>query len=162
MAAPRSREWSREWTVNGLANRARFAYPPAVMNPGLRNGHVSRRTLITAGMAGFLAAATRPLRASPVLVVPEVDSLSLQVIVDSGTFGPFLPDLDLPGLKVQRAGNGGPPHMPRMLPRALLGEFGLSILGESMRGRSRHRVLVDFGYSTEAMKNNLFLLGIDT
>ncbi len=132
------------------------------MNLGLGNGRASRRTVITAGMAGFMAAATRPLRAGPVLVVPEVDSLSLQVIVDSGTFGPFLPDLDLPGLQVQRAGNGGPAHMPRMLPHALLGEFGLSILGESMRGGSRHRVLVDFGYSTEAMKNNLLLLGIDT
>jgi 7,8-dihydropterin-6-yl-methyl-4-(beta-D-ribofuranosyl)aminobenzene 5'-phosphate synthase len=51
--------------------------------------------------------------------------------------------------------------MPRMLPRALLGEFGLSILAESSLGKAQRRVLVDFGYSVEAMTNNLALLGID-
>jgi 7,8-dihydropterin-6-yl-methyl-4-(beta-D-ribofuranosyl)aminobenzene 5'-phosphate synthase len=113
------------------------------------------------GALGLLAAATRPLRAKPAFAVPEVDTLSLQVIVDSATFGPFLPNLDLPGMKVLRAGNGGPPHMPRMLPQALMGEFGLSILGESKRGELGRRVLVDLGYSAEVMRNNLTLLGID-
>jgi len=126
-----------------------------------KNCRVSRRSVIAAGAAGLLAAAIRPLRAKPAFAVPEVDRLSLQVIVDSGTFGPFLPNLDLPGLQVLRAGNGGPPHMPRMSPHALMGEFGLSILGESQRGELRRKVLVDFGYSTEVMTNNLTLLGVD-
>jgi 7,8-dihydropterin-6-yl-methyl-4-(beta-D-ribofuranosyl)aminobenzene 5'-phosphate synthase len=103
----------------------------------------------------------RPLHAKSTLEIREVDHLSLQVIVDSGTFGPFLPDLDLPGLKVQRAGNGGPAQVQRMLPHVLLGEFGLSILGESILNNLQRRVLVDFGYSVEAMTNNLELLGID-
>jgi 7,8-dihydropterin-6-yl-methyl-4-(beta-D-ribofuranosyl)aminobenzene 5'-phosphate synthase len=95
------------------------------------------------------------------LAVPEVDSLSLQIVTDAAVFGPFLDNLDLPGMTVIRAGNGGGPALPRMLPHALLGEFGLSILGESNRGSERRRVMVDFGYSREVLANNLKLLGID-
>jgi 7,8-dihydropterin-6-yl-methyl-4-(beta-D-ribofuranosyl)aminobenzene 5'-phosphate synthase len=131
------------------------------MHFDLRNRRASRRSIVAAGALGLLAAATRPLRARPGFAAPEVDSLSLQVIVDSATFGPFLQNLDLPGMTVLRAGNGGPLHMPRMLPHALMGEFGLSILGESTRGELRRRVLVDLGYSAEVMANNLALLGID-
>lgn len=132
------------------------------MNATLQDHRLTRRSVIATTVAGLATLAMRPSHAKATLAVREVDSLSLQVIVDSGTFGPFLPDLDLPGLKVQRAGNGGPAQMPRMLPRILLGEFGLSILGESTLDKVRRRVLVDFGYSVEAMANNLELLGIDT
>lgn len=123
--------------------------------------HASRRTVLAAGLCACL---TRPASAgapAPLLAVPEVDALTLQVLDDSTTFGPFLPDLDLPGLKVVRAGNGGPERQPRMLPRALTGEFGLSILAESQRAGQARRVLVDFGYSREVLANNMALLGID-
>jgi len=123
--------------------------------------HFTRRTMIAGGATGLLAATLRAAPPKPALTVPEVDSLSLQVVTDAATFGPFLDDLDLPGMKVIRAGNGGPPHMPRMLPHALLGEFGLSILGDSTLGGQRRRVMVDFGYSREVLANNLALLGID-
>ena len=119
----------------------------------------TRRTVLAAGAAVALAAPIAS--AAPLLKVPEVDRLRLQVVTDAATFGPFLPNLDLPGMTVIRAGNGGPPHAPRMLPRALLGEFGLSILAESQAGAQTRRVLVDFGYSREVLANNLALLGID-
>jgi 7,8-dihydropterin-6-yl-methyl-4-(beta-D-ribofuranosyl)aminobenzene 5'-phosphate synthase len=121
---------------------------------------VSRRLVVTAGLIGLLSGPLRATGTTPPLVVPEVDRLTLQVAVDASTFGPFLPNLDLPGMKVIRAGNGGP-QVPRMLPRALLGEFGLSILAESQRSGQSRRVLVDFGYSRETLANNLSLLGID-
>ena len=142
----------------------------------MRNPHlVSRRSVVAASVMGLAAGAVRlgaappplppplptPPPPLPRLQVPEVDALSVQVVDDAATFGPFLPNLTLPGMTVIRAGNGGPPHAPRMLPHALLGEFGLSILAESERaGRSR-RVLVDFGYSREVLANNFALLGID-
>ena len=118
----------------------------------------TRRTMLAAGLLGLLAGSRRAVAAPP-LVVPEVDGLTLQVVDDAATFGPFLPDLDLPGMTVRRAGNGGPPGS-HMSPRALLGEFGLSILATSRRGDTTRRVLIDFGYSREAMANNLALLGI--
>jgi 7,8-dihydropterin-6-yl-methyl-4-(beta-D-ribofuranosyl)aminobenzene 5'-phosphate synthase len=120
----------------------------------------TRRSVLGAGAIGLLAAATRSTAEKPVLAVPEVDSLSLQVVTDNATFGPFLDNLDLPGMKVLRTG-GGPAHMPRMLPHALLGEFGLSIVGESRLAGQVRRVMVDFGYSREVLANNLALLGID-
>jgi 7,8-dihydropterin-6-yl-methyl-4-(beta-D-ribofuranosyl)aminobenzene 5'-phosphate synthase len=76
---------------------------------------------------------------------PVVDSLTLQVIVDNAVFGPFLPNLDRPGLKVLRGAPGGGGRMSR---RTLMAEFG-------------RRVLVDFGYTPEALANNLALLGVD-
>jgi 7,8-dihydropterin-6-yl-methyl-4-(beta-D-ribofuranosyl)aminobenzene 5'-phosphate synthase len=123
--------------------------------------HTTRRTVLAMAGASALGWAARRVSATPTFVVPRVDRLALQVIDDASTFGPFLEDLTLPGLTVVRAGNGGPPNTPRMLPRALVGEFGLSILGESMIGGSERRVLIDFGYSKETLQTNMKLLDID-
>jgi 7,8-dihydropterin-6-yl-methyl-4-(beta-D-ribofuranosyl)aminobenzene 5'-phosphate synthase len=121
----------------------------------------TRRAFLAMASASALGLAARGVTATPAFVVPQVDRLTLQVVDDAATFGPFLENLNLPGLTVLRAGNGGPPNMPRMLPRALVGEFGLSILGESMMGGSERRVLIDFGYSKETVRTNMQLLGID-
>lgn len=120
---------------------------------------MNRRHAIASGLT--LAALTAlPARAA-ILAVPEVDALILTIVDDKEVFGPFLPNLDLPGLKVMRAGNGGGPGPARMSPSALEAEFGLSILGESRIGAATRRVLVDFGYSREVLGNNLKLFGID-
>lgn len=129
--------------------------------PHVLPSHMTRRGVLAIAGAGSLALATRSLAAKPSFAVPQVDRLTLQVVDDAATFGPFLENLDLPGLKVLRAGNGGPPNIPRMLPRAVVGEFGLSILGDSAIGTSKRRVLVDFGYSRETLLINMQLLGID-
>ncbi len=119
------------------------------------------RRMVVAGCGAGLAAAALPSRAAaPVLSVPVVDRLALQVVTDSGTFGPFLDTLTLPGMTVERAGNGGDGGA-RMLPRTLLGEFGLSIVGTSELAGERRTIMVDFGYSAAVLANNLALLGID-
>jgi 7,8-dihydropterin-6-yl-methyl-4-(beta-D-ribofuranosyl)aminobenzene 5'-phosphate synthase len=119
----------------------------------------TRRAFMTSALA--LAATGKLGRAwaGAPLVVPEVDTLALQVLVDAATFGPFLPDLTLPGLRVERI--AGKP-LPRMSRHALMGEFGLSLLARSQRGAQTRSVMVDFGYSPEVMANNLAILGIDT
>jgi 7,8-dihydropterin-6-yl-methyl-4-(beta-D-ribofuranosyl)aminobenzene 5'-phosphate synthase len=119
---------------------------------------IARRTLLGAAAAGFAAAAINSAAAAP--SIPSVDSLELQVLVDNATFGPFLPDLELPGLKLVRNGGHGPAS-PMMSRRALQAEFGLSLLATSQRAGRIARVLVDFGYSPETVRNNLALLGID-
>jgi 7,8-dihydropterin-6-yl-methyl-4-(beta-D-ribofuranosyl)aminobenzene 5'-phosphate synthase len=121
----------------------------------------TRRVVMGMAAVSVFGLATRAIPASPSFAVPEVDRLSLQVITDAATFGPFLDNLDLPGMKVIRAGNGGPPNAPRMLPQALVGEFGLSILAASVIGNQRRNVMVDFGYSKEVLATNLRLLGVD-
>ena len=119
---------------------------------------VTRRGVLAAGAASALAGRAVPAAA---LAILEVDRLRLQVVTDAATFGPFLPTMNLPGMTVVRAGNGLPSRSQRMLPRALLAEFGLSILAESTRAGQVRRVLVDFGYSSEVLATNLDLLGID-
>ena len=121
----------------------------------------TRRSML-AGAVGAAAMSGLPLRAKDAgFRVPVVDALTLTILTDSGTFGPFLPDLDLPGLKVLRAGNGSPPGYTRMSPNALMGEFGLSLLADSHVAGAARRVLVDFGYTAEVLANNMEMLGVD-
>jgi 7,8-dihydropterin-6-yl-methyl-4-(beta-D-ribofuranosyl)aminobenzene 5'-phosphate synthase len=122
---------------------------------------LSRRSFLSYGAAGLLAATVRPGRASPSMSIPTVDRLVLTSVIDNATFGPFLANLTLPGMRVIRAGNGLKPGYTRMSPHTLMAEFGLSVLAESSRGNQNRTVLVDFGYSAEVMKNNLMLLSID-
>lgn len=118
----------------------------------------SRRLFISGASAGLFSSWSA-LAASAKLRVPQVDSVTLQVVVDNATFGPFLTDQTLPGLKIQRANpDAGKATMTRS---PLRGEFGLSILSESKQGEQTRRVLVDFGYSAEVLSHNMALLGID-
>lgn len=121
---------------------------------------LTRRAAMAMGGAGLAAAALPGRAGAPPLAVPTVDRLTLQIVTDSGTFGPFLDPLTLPGLSVRRAGGGGGGDL-RMSARTLLGEFGLSILSVSERAADRRTVLVDFGYTAAVLANNMALLGID-
>jgi 7,8-dihydropterin-6-yl-methyl-4-(beta-D-ribofuranosyl)aminobenzene 5'-phosphate synthase len=125
---------------------------------------LSRRTFIQATAAaaattaaGIAAIAPSAARAAP-LSVPQVDRVTLQIIVDNATFGPFLSDQNLPGLRVTRGNTAPAPVMPR---DPLLAEFGLSVLAESRRADQSRQVLVDMGYSAQVLGNNLTALGID-
>ena len=121
--------------------------------------NVMRRSMLAAGAVGVLLGAKGPPKVRP-LKVSEVDSVSVQVITDNATFGPFLDNLSLPGLNVIRLG-GGPPNAARMSSRALMAEFGLSLLATSKKSGDIRKVLVDFGYSAEVLANNLALLNVD-
>jgi 7,8-dihydropterin-6-yl-methyl-4-(beta-D-ribofuranosyl)aminobenzene 5'-phosphate synthase len=122
---------------------------------------ITRRTFVCGSALGLLAATTRRSWAKSALPIPEVDQLTVQVVTDSATFGPFLDDQHLTGMYVKRAGNGGKPGATRMSADILLAEFGLSILSESKRAGETRRVLVDFGYTPGVLANNLMMLGID-
>ena len=120
---------------------------------------VNRRGFLQVAGGGMAAALSAPaLGARATLAVPTVDEVTLQVVVDAATFGPFLADQHLPGLRVERTAGRSSPRMPR---RPLMAEFGLSILARSRRGSEARELMVDFGYSPEVLANNLALLGID-
>lgn len=122
------------------------------------NAALSRRLFLGGVIGSSTAFALAPAFAETAKT--QVDTVTIQVLVDNTTFGPFLPDLTLPGLKVIR--NTGDKGKAVMAPRALNGEFSLSLLATSRRGDSTAVVLVDFGYAAETVRNNLTLLGIDT
>lgn len=120
--------------------------------------HRDRRALLASLLASACGGAVAPVQAQPRFKAPVVDRLTLQVLIDNATFGPFLPNLTLPGLEVRRETGD---RRPRMSRQALKAEFGLSILGTSQLGDQTRRVLVDFGYTPETLANNLALLGVD-
>lgn len=119
------------------------------------------RRFVTLGAAAAATIASAGASSAKVRLGPaihHVDRLTIHAIVDNATFGPFLGDQSLPGLRVERASGGGGGRMSR---QALMAEFGLSVIGESVLGSDTRRVMVDFGYSPEVLANNLALLGID-
>lgn len=126
---------------------------------------IGRRGFVGSAIAALAAGSAssvfaQPSPSSPRMTVPVVDDLTVQILVDNSAFGPFLPNLALPGMTVDRfigsSGNGG-----QMGPKALHAEFGLSVAARSRIGKSERRVIVDFGYTPEALSNNMALLGVD-
>ena len=126
---------------------------------------VTRRSVCGGGSAAALAsliatitAGTHPVRAEPVDgSVPEVDRVSVRVVVDSYQLAIASP-FELNGVKVERFGfNLKPDRPPR---HSLLSEFGLALHVESRLGPDTKNVLIDFGFSPEAFVNNLDVLDI--
>jgi len=119
-----------------------------------------RRAIQALGAGALMSGLPRRSTAAALVPVQPVDELSIQVLVDATTFGPFLPDIDRPGLRVERNPVSGLPSA-RMSRHALMAEFGLSLLARSRVADQTRQILVDFGYSPEVLANNLTLLGID-
>ena len=126
---------------------------------------VHRRDVLCAGGAavfGALVAAllggSKPARAAGLSgPIPEVDRLSVRVVVDSYQIA-VAPGIKKDDVDVQRFGWGlsnAPPS------KTIISEFGLSMHAESQRGSEVRNVLVDFGFTPEAINNNMGLLGID-
>lgn len=127
---------------------------------------ISRRGLLCAGGAGFvsgvvgtLIGTSRTARAQPLdSQVPEVDQLAVRMVTDNEVIQ-FVPSEKRAGLTIERpSGNltpDAPPHT------ALTGEFGLSIHAESRRGDEVRNILIDFGYTSETLLNNMSILKVD-
>lgn len=130
-------------------------------------GNRSRRSLMRAGAGSIAALAAgglfggRVAEAKPIdspAGVPVVDRLAVRVVTDSYHHA-FEPPRTLGSLQVQRLGFA---VAPRTAPRRTLqSEWGLSLHLESLRGSETRNVLIDFGYTPEALLNNLALAGID-
>lgn len=113
--------------------------------------HVDRRTVLAFGAALF---AVGKVRASPAaLQVPTVDGLELSVLIDSTT-GVFGTAVDRPNFR------SVPPPITQDYHKAFAGQWGYSLLARSSIGMSERRTLIDFGYTPEALLNNMALLGI--
>ena len=121
---------------------------------------VSRRDLLCAGgaamfnslVAGLLGGA-KPARAQALSwAVPEVERLAVRVVTDSYHLA-IAPNLKVGAVEVQRFGM--PPAG-----KSLLSEFGLALHLESTRGNETRNMLLDFGFTPEALNNNLSMLRI--
>jgi 7,8-dihydropterin-6-yl-methyl-4-(beta-D-ribofuranosyl)aminobenzene 5'-phosphate synthase len=126
---------------------------------------VHRRDVVCGGgatvlnaMLAVLLGGTKPARAAPIFgPVPEVDRVTVSVIVDNYQFA-VMPSERVGNVDIRRFGWGLSDKPPS---KTLISEFGLSLHIESQRGAERRRVLVDFGFTPESLINNLDLLEID-
>ncbi|MCI1191914.1 MBL fold metallo-hydrolase [Calidifontimicrobium sp. SYSU G02091] len=126
-----------------------------------------RRRLLRAGAGSLTALAAGGLFGGRVAVaqavdkpadIPVVDRVAIRVVTDSYHHA-FEPPRTLGSLQVQRLGFAVAPRTPPR--RTLQNEWGLSLHVESARGDETRQVLLDFGYTPEALLNNLLLCGID-
>jgi 7,8-dihydropterin-6-yl-methyl-4-(beta-D-ribofuranosyl)aminobenzene 5'-phosphate synthase len=127
---------------------------------------VDRRNVLCGGgaavfgaMIASLLGGAKPTRAEPISgTVPEVDGLAVRVVTDSYQFA-VAPSAKSGSVEIQHFGWGIGGDKPPG--RTLISEFGLSMHVESRRGAETRNVLVDFGFTPEALVNNTDLLGID-
>jgi 7,8-dihydropterin-6-yl-methyl-4-(beta-D-ribofuranosyl)aminobenzene 5'-phosphate synthase len=127
---------------------------------------LNRRHVLCGGGASIFSAllasllgGTRPVRAEAISgSVPEVDALAVRVVTDSYQFA-VAPSRMAGSVEIQHFGWGiGADKAPS---RTLISEFGLSMYVESRRGAQTRTILVDFGFTPEALVNNTELLGIN-
>jgi 7,8-dihydropterin-6-yl-methyl-4-(beta-D-ribofuranosyl)aminobenzene 5'-phosphate synthase len=129
------------------------------------NGRIGRRGVVCGGGAAAIGAmldsyfgAPKPARAQEAArAPPEIDRLAVWVLVDSYQIA-VAPSFKRENVDVQRFGwalGEAPPS------KALISEFGLSLHAESRLGDETRNVLIDFGFTAEALNNNLDLLGVD-
>jgi 7,8-dihydropterin-6-yl-methyl-4-(beta-D-ribofuranosyl)aminobenzene 5'-phosphate synthase len=125
-----------------------------------------RRDVVCGGGAAVFSAivasllgGAKPARAQPISgPVPEVDRVAVRVVIDSYQIA-VAPSTKTGNVDIQRFGWGiGGSKPPR---KTLISEFGLSMHAESQFGNDRRQILVDFGFTPEALNNNIELLGID-
>jgi 7,8-dihydropterin-6-yl-methyl-4-(beta-D-ribofuranosyl)aminobenzene 5'-phosphate synthase len=112
-----------------------------------------------ASLTSFLIGEGRTASALPVTgPVPVVDGLAITFLADNHTDRYSVP-MKLPGLKIERPGGTERPGVP---PAATWrSEWGLSMWAESVRGDEARHVMVDFGYSPEALLANMGFAGVD-
>src|SRR6195256_2205915 len=128
---------------------------------------ISRRGLLYAGGAGFvtaligtLASSSRTAQAQALASKPpEVDSLAVRIVTDNQIIK-FIPTEKRDGLTIERKPGGylrkdAPPSVE------LIGEWGLSMHAQSRRGNEVRNILIDFGYQSQTLLNNMSILKID-
>jgi 7,8-dihydropterin-6-yl-methyl-4-(beta-D-ribofuranosyl)aminobenzene 5'-phosphate synthase len=127
---------------------------------------IHRRDVVCGGGAALFSAivatlmgGAKPVRAETIAgKVPEIDRVAVRVVVDSYQFA-VAPSRKLSDVEIEHfgwgIGDGKPPG------KTLISEFGLSMHVESRRGTETRNVLMDFGFTPDALVNNANLVGID-
>ena len=135
------------------------------MSSSSHEGGVGRRDVLCSGgsavfssLIAALLGGAKPARAQTLSgSVPEVDRATVRVVTDNYHFA-LSPSGKIGDVAVERVGfplSDKPPE------KVLLSEFGLSMQLETQRGDETRSVLIDFGYSSPTLLNNLDILGID-
>jgi 7,8-dihydropterin-6-yl-methyl-4-(beta-D-ribofuranosyl)aminobenzene 5'-phosphate synthase len=127
---------------------------------------IHRRDVVCGGGAALFSAVVtsllggaKPVRAETIAgKVPEIDRAAVRVVVDSYQFA-VAPSRKVANVEIEHFGWGiGGGKAPG---KTLISEFGLSMHVETRRGAETRNVLMDFGFTPDALVNNANLVGID-
>jgi len=113
----------------------------------------------SAALAGTAAAGVLSVPRAAVaarIEVPAIDKLTLRVLVDS-SHDVFLRPGQVNGVAHQPTGL----LRGKDLPRVLHNQWGLSLFLESQRAGEQRTMMLDFGYSPEALINNIEITRVD-
>ncbi len=104
----------------------------------------------TGGFACVGSAAARPIEA------PVVDRLAIRILIDSAYDNAFTAK-QVNGVSIQPAPRTGVPDVRRLLHN----QWGLSLYIESQRAGDPRTLMLDYGYTAEALINNFEITGAD-
>ena len=122
-------------------------------------GPLRRREVIRGGgaitlgsVAAWLMAVSSLVRAEPFAGgAPEIDRLTLSTVIDSYQIA-VAPDVKVANVTIKRFGFALSDEPPG---KAIASEFGLSLHASSQAGSETRNILIDFGYTPEALNNNI-------
>jgi 7,8-dihydropterin-6-yl-methyl-4-(beta-D-ribofuranosyl)aminobenzene 5'-phosphate synthase len=116
-----------------------------------------RRFLLNSAALATCAAGVSPSRgqSGAAITAPVIDRLSIKVLTDSSYDTPR--PTGSPWVKVRRA----PLSAPGDYRKTLHNEWGLALALESQAGNQTRNLMLDYGYTVEALNNNMAIMGVD-
>jgi 7,8-dihydropterin-6-yl-methyl-4-(beta-D-ribofuranosyl)aminobenzene 5'-phosphate synthase len=123
------------------------------MTSGMKRRDFLKGTAAIAGAAAAGFSCVEIASAAPI-EVPTIDKLGMRVLIDSSHDLFFRPS-QVAGVSVQ------PAPRPKDYRQILHNQWGLSLYLETQRASERRTLMLDFGYSPEALFNNIDITGVD-
>jgi 7,8-dihydropterin-6-yl-methyl-4-(beta-D-ribofuranosyl)aminobenzene 5'-phosphate synthase len=122
------------------------------------SGGIRRRDFLKASAAIAGATATGfscvEVASAAQVEVPVIDGLVMRVLIDS-SHDLFFRPTQVKGVSIQ------PAPRPKDYRQILHNQWGLSLFLESERGGEQRALMLDFGYSPDALFNNIDITGVD-
>lgn len=124
------------------------------MTDTLRRRDFLKASAAFAGAAAASGFTCVEIASAAPIQAPVVDRLAVRVLID-GSFDNFFRPGKVNGVSIEPA--------PRRQDyrRSLHNQWGLSLFLESQRASEQRNVMLDFGYTPEALLNNIELTGVD-
>src|SRR4051812_34279025 len=126
------------------------------MDDTLKRREFLKGSLALAGATAANGFACIEIASAAPIEVPTIDKLAIQVLIDSG-HDQFLRPSQVNGVAHQPPGSGRGADFRKVLHN----QWGLSLFMESQRATEARTIMLDFGYSPDALINNIDILRPD-
>jgi 7,8-dihydropterin-6-yl-methyl-4-(beta-D-ribofuranosyl)aminobenzene 5'-phosphate synthase len=124
------------------------------MSDAIKRREFLKATVAFAGATAAGSVCCSELASATQIEPPVVDKLTVNVLIDSSQDSFFKPN-QVHGVSIQ------PGPRAADFRRTLHNQWGLSLFLESKRGSEHRNVMLDYGYSPDALLNNIDILKVD-